>query len=143
LNGREYAYFNSGSWSTTFNFYWVTSSARTGRFRFELGFGQFSVLRQDYANGVTSQFGSIVKNDIYPIIGIDYNFIQKNSEILGLGLSYFDSRLKGSFWLKAFSINQHVFRIETEFISSPFMRSTDEWETTGGLYYQLRYRYGL
>lgn len=140
-DGSDYAYFSSMSWSATMNFYWLTSSSRTGRFKCEIGLGQYNVFKAVYKDLLESS--RLISNNIYPIIGLDFNFIYKNSEILGIGASYFDSRLKGSFWLRAFSFDEHVFRLETEFISSPFLRTLDEWETEGGVFFQIRYRYGL
>jgi len=58
-------------------------------------------------------------------------------------LRYFDSMIRGKFWLKIFELNKlHTFRFQVEYISKPMFRQLNEWENTGAAV-QLVYRLGF
>ena len=100
---------------------------------------------------MASSFGNIfaiakkqVLGDIYPIVALHFNFSPDGKDLLGLTLKEFDSQIKATGWLKIAEFEGgHILRFAGEFITPPFARKAHEWETTGGVLFQIRYRYGF
>jgi hypothetical protein len=107
--------------------------------------GYYNIWKNTYdlQNQLTSlDVGS--KNNTFPVFGLYYTFVPSGTPLLGLNLRLFDTRVTMGGWIKVFEFApENVLRLEATVITEPFSRSLRTWESTGGFFFQLRYRYGL
>ena len=126
------------------SFYWNTNADLENRFRMDLGFGFYDIWQADYGADSTLAHKEMVQNKFYPTCTLYYSFIPDNRPLFGIKVKYLDNVVSGKFWMKIIEFdNVGSFRFETYFVAPPFLRKTMEWETEGGVLFQLRYRYGL
>ena len=78
------------------------------------------------------------------MVQLHYNFVPGNSPFLGGSLKLFHWRITAFAWIKLFEFSQgSILRFETIILTDPISRDPAEWESDGGVMFQLRYRYGL
>ncbi len=136
----SHAFFNTNSWEYSMSFFWNKSERLNMRFRMDVGMGAFDVYKVVYHNGVKDY---PVHYKISPVINFYFTFVPQKKELFGMKLRYFDSMIRGNFWLKIFELNKlHTFRFAVEYISKPMFRNLREWENTGAAV-QLVYRLGF
>ncbi len=145
----SYAYFSFGEYKATMSFFWNTSRAKNLRFRMDVGFGGYDIVKAIYQRGRTSS--KTIFNSVLPLINLSMNYVQtgksgnKNNELFAANIRFFDNIVKSDFWLKLVELKGglHTFRFEVGFISNPLYRPAYEWETIGSTKIGLRYRYGF
>ena len=139
------AYYSNTQFESTFSFYWNSDVHRTNRFRFDFGFAYFDIWKAIYNsnNQITSK-DSEGETFIVPVLALKYIFVPSGSPLLGAQLRIMDTRLTAGAWLKVFEFNpKNTLRFEFLTITEPMTRSLRAWESKGGYFFQLRYRYGL
>ncbi len=135
------AYFNTSAWETSMSFYWNTSEKLNMRFRMDVGVGGFDANKVVYYKGRQKVYGYY---KIYPAINFYFTFVPNKNELFGMKLRFFDSVMRGKFWIKFLELNKiHTFRFEVEYVSAPFFRNAREWETSSGAAVQFVYRLGF
>ena len=139
------AYFSSAQFEGTFSFYWNTSPMLTSRLRFDLGVGYFNIWKNSYNAENEITYSDIESEDyVVPIIALHYTFVPSEIPLLGLNLRYFDSRITLGGWIKIFEFApENILRLEVTAITEPIARLLQPWESSGGIFFQFRYRYGL
>ena len=134
------AFFNTNSWEYTMSFFWNKSERLNMRFKIDIGMGAYDVYKVIYHKGVRDY---PVHYKISPVLNFYFTFVPQKKELFGMKLRYFDSMLRGKFWLKIFELDKlHTFRFQVEYISKPMFRQLNEWENTGAAV-QLVYRLGF
>ena len=139
------AYYSNRQFETTFALFWNGNTQLTSRFKFNFGIAFFDIWKASYnsANDVIYQ-DEEGKSYIVPVFGLYYSFVPSETPLLGGSLRVFDSRVTVGGWIKIFEFApENVLRFEASAITEPLTRSLREWESTGGLFFQFRYRYGL
>ncbi len=136
----SHAFFNTNSWEYSMSFYWNKSERLNMRFRIDVGMGAFDVYKVVYHKGISDY---PVHYKISPVINFYFTFVPQKKELFGMKLRYFDSMVRGKFWIKIFELNKlNTFRFQVEYISKPMFRNLREWENTGAAV-QLVYRLGF
>lgn len=138
------AYFSFTQFEASMSFYWNTNADLENRFRLDLGAAFFDIWKADYSLDDELISKEMIQNRFQPLAELNYSFIPENVPLFGISLRYFDSAVKGKFWMKLIEFqNWGGFRFETYVISPVFFREQKDWETEGGAFFQIRYRYGL
>ncbi len=139
------AYFSNSQFEGTFSFYWNGNTQMTSRFKFDFGVAYFDIWRATYdLNNEITYSDAEGKSNIVPVFGITYTFVPSNIPLIGLSLRVFDSRITAGGWIKIFEFApESVLRFEAKAITEPLTRSLRTWESSGGMFFQFRYRYGL
>jgi len=139
------AFFSKSQFESTFSFFWNGNSEMTSRFNFIFGIGYFNIWRSEYDcnnNFIDSDIKG--KGYLVPVFEIKYNFVPSGIELLGANIRVFDSRINIGGWIKIFEFEpENILRFEVSAITEPITRSLRTWESSGGLFFQFRYRYGL
>ena len=138
------AFFSKSQLEATFSFFWNGNIEMSSRFKFNFGISYFDIWQSEYDlnNKITSNRNG--KSYLVPVFEIQYNFVPSGIELLGANLRVFDSRINISSWIKIFEFEpQNTLRFEILAITEPITRSLRTWESSGGLFFQFRYRYGL
>ena len=78
-----------------------------------------------------------------PSVKFWYTFAPKNLPLLSTSFKLFDAQLTIDSWIRLFNMGNHNVRFDVEYITAPLGRKQRDWETSGGLALNLRYRYGL
>ncbi len=135
------AYFNTSAWEASMSFYWNTSEKLNMRFRMDIGLGGFDANKVVYYKGRQTVYGYY---RIHPMINFYFTFVPNKNELFGMKARFFDSVMRGKFWIKFLELNKiHTFRFEVEYLSAPFFRRAREWETSSGASVQFVYRLGF
>ncbi len=138
------AYFSFNQFEFSMSFYWNASDKLTNRFRFDIGFAYYDIWKANYVSDGTFQNASQIQNKFLLVMNFSYNFVPSHKPLLGGNIRIFDSRINLLTWLKLFQFpNNDSFRLEAMVITKPFMRTQRNWESNGGLMFQLRFRHGL
>lgn len=146
--GKHYdcSFYSRTQWKSYLSFFWKMQGV--SNFRLDLGAGSFDVTKS-YASldtVGTSSFVTKMSTDKYvsPVIAFEYNAIsiKELTPLMGVRLEYFNSRINCNLWLRIFKFYGDV-RLESFMVTKPIMRSLYDWETDGGLFVQLRWRYGF
>jgi len=149
-NDSSWAYWSTGQWEMSLSFFWNTNLDKEGRFKADVGIGNYDITKASYFGGIIvpqKKKGLFVK--MQPLFSITYNTVLKEkdgtySEKFGGSARWFDSRIKIYFWFKLLEYRpDHMIRFETTIISAPVFRKINPWETEGGVMFQIRYRYGF
>lgn len=140
-----HSYYSTTAAEFTWSFYWNTSENFTARFRMDVGAGFFDVYEAYYANNSNSP---TMKKEVYaklsPIVALHFNFSPENTDLFGSSIRVFDSQVKATAWLKLVELEGgHSFRSFLTYLSQPIARKKNNWDTTGGAVFQIRYRYGF
>lgn len=139
------AYFSNTQVEGTFSFYWNGNTKMTSRFKFDFGVAYFDTWRSIY-DGDKKLISSDEEGEshITPVFGLSYIFVPSEIPLLGVDLRVFDSRITIGGWIKVFEFApENVLRFEAKSITEPFTRPLSTWESSGGIFFQFRYRYGL
>jgi hypothetical protein len=139
------AYFSFAQFEGTFSFYWNANTTKTSRFRFDFGAAYFDVWKATYDNSGEITYSDFEgENHIVPVFGLAYTFVPAGNPFLGAHLRVMDTRINIGGWIKLFEFEpDNVIRFEAFSITEPLTRPLAKWESSGGLFFQLRYRYGL
>ncbi len=143
---HTFAYYNTTSAEGSMSFYWNTSESLYGRFRIDVGGGYYDVYSAEFASATAStpMIKKQVCSNFSPMIMIHFNFAPDGKDVYYASIRMFDSQIKMYAWLKLLEFDGgHVFRIAATLISAPIARVQHEWETSGGAFIELRYRYGF
>ena len=149
-NDSSWAYWSTAQWEMSLSFFWNTNLDKEGRFKADVGIGNYDITKASYFGGIIvpqKKKGLFVK--MQPLFSITYNTVLKEkdgtySEKFGGSARWFDSRIKIYFWFKLLEYRpDHMIRFETTIISAPVFRKINPWETEGGVMFQIRYRYGF
>ena len=139
------AYYSNSQFETTFSFFWNGNTKMTSQFRFDFGIAYFDIWKATYNSA-----NKIIYSDeegeghLIPVFGIHYTFVPSGNPLLGGSLRVFDSRVTISGWIKIFEFApESILRFEVSSVTEPLTRSLRTWESSGGLFFQFRYRYGL
>ncbi len=139
------AYFSNSQFEGTFSFYWNGNTQMTSRFKFDFGVAYFDIWRATYDSNNEVTFSDAEgETNIVPVFGINYTFVPSGIPLIGASLRVFDSRVTAGGWIKIFEFApESVLRFEAKAITEPLTRSLRAWESSGGMFFQFRYRYGL
>jgi len=140
-NGNDVAYYTSSQYEGSMSFYWNSDEDLTVRFRMDIGFGNFNVMKKNYSTNNLAQ----VHNTTQPKVKFYINFSPQKKDYFGMYTGLFDNELTLGGWVGIPEIfPSQTFRVEINYITTPFFRSIRDWENEEGSFYiQLRYRYGL
>jgi len=143
-NNQRYAYWSFNQAELSVSFFWNESDLMVGRFKLDVGAGYYSVIQAFYNNNNVKTGTKSALSTFYPVIGLSYNFVPRNNPLLGGSIKIFDSQVKFKSWFKVaeFGDNQTI-RVEAQYQSAGLARKARDWETDGGLFFNIRYRYGL
>ncbi len=139
------AYFSNSQFEGTFSFYWNGNTQMTSRFKFDFGIAYFDIWRATYdLNNEVTFSDAEGESNIVPVFGINYTFVPSGIPLIGASLRVFDSRITAGGWIKVFEFApESVLRFEATATTEPLTRSLRAWESSGGMFFQFRYRYGL
>jgi hypothetical protein len=139
------AYFSSSQAEATFSFYWNANTQLTNRFRFDFGVGYFNIWKNSYNANEEITYSDAESNvNIVPVFGLHYTFVPDGTPLLGMNLRVFDTIISAGGWIKIFEFApENVLRLEATTILEPITRSLKPWESSDGIFFQFRYRYGL
>ncbi len=137
-------YYNRNQWEYGMSFFWNTT--QSSHYRLDLGVGGYDIYKFEYFLDTTDipviLSTSSRKNFVQPYIALTYDAIP-NKAILGYKFKYFDSRFSVKLWTRLFELLGSDVRLEAYIITKPFYRSIYQWESPGGSFVQLRYRYAF
>lgn len=143
-DGLKTAYYSTSQAEGSMSFYWNTSDKKTNRFRMDIGLGYYDSWKASYDSAGSYRSSRLERQLVNPVLAIQYNFVPDKNPLLGAGLRYFDSRPTLTFWLKILELSpKNTMRFETIYLGNPVARSRYDWESDGGIMFQLRYRYGI
>lgn len=136
------AYFLTSSWMLSLSFYWNSDVEKRGIYRLDIGIGGSKVRKVDYFLDSTEV--SIEESITQPYVSMEYDLIPKKKPILGIKAGLYDNRMRCDFWMKLFEIAQSVdVRFECQYVGKTILRNLRDWESPGGFFTQLRFRYGF
>ncbi len=141
-NGGTYAYFSLNQVAYSMSFYWNADEKMENMFRMDAGFAYYDIWRAEFA-GRTYKSKKLIQNKMMPSVKFWYTFAPKNLPLLSTSFKLFDAQLTIDSWIRLFNMGNHNVRFDVEYITAPLGRKQRDWETSGGLALNLRYRYGL
>lgn len=136
-----WSYFTSTQWRYLFSFYWNATEKAEFRLKMDIGLGAHDIVKAVKYKRKYAEF--LMQNKIQPIFGFNLAFVPRNSELINLGIRYYDNVIKGDIWFKVVEFDSHLFRVGGVFLSGPLFRKVKQWENDGGGMMQIHYRYGF
>ncbi len=140
-----FAYFSFIQAEISMSFYWNADNDKVARFRMDVGAGYYDVWKAIYkTTAVKPRQTILIQDKFIPMVSMYFYLSPQNNDIFGAKIRFFDSQLMMSAWLKLLDFSEdHSIRFETQYLTAPFFRNPEPWETGArGVYFQLRYRYG-
>ncbi|MCF8260267.1 MAG: hypothetical protein K9J12_05805 [Melioribacteraceae bacterium] len=140
----RYAYYSFSQAEFTYSFFWNTSEIKEGRFKLDVGGGYYDIHKAtlNASGGIGKK--EVIQDKFFPVIGLQYAFVPRNNPLFGGSTKFFDGQVKLNTWFKIAELGDNqVLRFEAMYVSDPITRKKREWETSGGILVQFRYRYGM